>query len=66
MLVPRSLVVGRAPWRVTVALSIYKIMDYIYTIIYLFEGISDTSLVEDKIVYQDNTPGITVLLTKDI
>lgn len=41
-------------------------MDYYYTIIYRFEGISDSNLVEDKIVYQDDTNGITVLLTNDI
>ena len=41
-------------------------MNYIYTIIYRFEGISDTNLVEDKVVYQDDVLGINVLLTKDI
>lgn len=41
-------------------------MDYIYTIIYRFEGISNTNLVEDKIVYQDDVLGITVILTNDI
>ena len=41
-------------------------MDYIYTIIYRFEGISDNNLVEDKIVYQDDALDITVLLTNDI
>jgi hypothetical protein len=41
-------------------------MDYIYTIIYRFEGISDNNLVEDRIVYQDAVFGITVLLTNDI
>lgn len=41
-------------------------MNYIYTIIYRFEGISDTNLVEDKVVCKDDVIGITVLLTKDI
>lgn len=41
-------------------------MDYIYTIIYRFEGISDNNLVEDKIVYQKDAFGISVLLTNDI
>lgn len=41
-------------------------MDYIYTIIYQFEGISDNNFVGDRIVYQDAELGITVLLTNDI
>ncbi len=41
-------------------------MDYYYTTIYRFEGISDNNLVEDKIVYKDDVNGITVLLTNDI
>ena len=41
-------------------------MDYIYTIIYYLEGISDNNLDEDKIVYQDDVHGITVILTNDI
>ena len=41
-------------------------MNYIYTIIYRFEGISDSNPIEDKIVYQDDALGITVLLTNDI
>jgi hypothetical protein len=41
-------------------------MDYIYRTIYQFEGISDSNLVKDKIVFQNEVLGITVLLTKDI
>ena len=41
-------------------------MDYIYINIYRFEGISGNNLDEDKILYQDDARGITVLLTNDI
>lgn len=41
-------------------------MDYKYTIIYRFEGISHNNLDEDKIVYHDDDLGITVVLTSDV
>lgn len=41
-------------------------MDYKYTIVYRFEGISHNNLDEDKIVYQDDDLGITVVLTSDV
>lgn len=41
-------------------------MDYKYIIVYRFEGISHNNLDEDKIVYQDNELGITVVLTSDV
>ncbi len=41
-------------------------MEYKYTIIYRFEGISQNNLDEDKIVYQDDDLGITVVLTSDV
>lgn len=41
-------------------------MDYNYTIIYRFEGVSENNLDKDKTVYQDDSLGITVVLTKDI
>ena len=41
-------------------------MEYIYINIYRFEGISGHDLEKDKIVYQDNANGITVLLTNNV
>ncbi len=41
-------------------------MNYKYTIIYRFEGISYNNLEEDKIVYQNEDLGITVVLTFDV
>lgn len=41
-------------------------MDYNYTIVYRFEGISPSNLDEDKIVYQNDSLGITVVLTSDV
>lgn len=41
-------------------------MDYNYTVIYRFEGISGNNLDEDKIVYQDDSLGISVALTNDV
>ncbi len=41
-------------------------MDYKYTIIYRFECISHNALDEDKILYQDDDLGITVILTSDV
>lgn len=41
-------------------------MEYNYTVIYKFEGISSSNLEEDKIVYEDDLLGITVVLTNDI
>lgn len=41
-------------------------MNYIYTVIYKIEGISANSLNQDKVVYQDNVYGTTVILTSDI
>ena len=41
-------------------------MNYEYIIIYRFEGISESNLDEDKIIYQDDSQGINVVLTKDV
>jgi len=41
-------------------------MHYKYTVVYRFEGISNSNLDEDKIVYQDENLGITVVLTSDV
>lgn len=41
-------------------------MRYVYINIYRFEGISGNELDEDKVVYQDNSRGITVHLTNNI
>ena len=41
-------------------------MKYKYTTIYRFEGISHNNLDEDKIVYQNDDIGITVVLTSDV
>ena len=41
-------------------------MDYKYTILYRFEGISHSNLDEDKVVYQDDELGIAVVLTSDV
>lgn len=41
-------------------------MDYKYTVVYRLESISNSNLDEDKIVYQDENIGITVVLTSDV
>lgn len=41
-------------------------MDYTYTVIYRFEGIAATNLEEDMIVYEDDSLGVTVILTNDV
>ncbi len=41
-------------------------MNYIYTAIYVFEGIASVKLEKDILLYQDNRTGITATLTKDI
>ncbi len=41
-------------------------MDYKYTVVYRLEGISNSNLDEDKLVYQDENLGITVVLTSDV
>ena len=41
-------------------------MDYTYTVIYRFEGISATNLEEDMIVYEDDSLGVAVILTNDV
>lgn len=41
-------------------------MDYKYTVVYRLEGISNSNLDEDKIVYQNEDSGITVVLTSDV
>lgn len=41
-------------------------MDYKYTILYRFEGISNSNLDADKLVYQDDKFGVSVVLTADV
>lgn len=41
-------------------------MEYTYTSIYRFEGISPNSQGEDRIIFNDEVRGVTVLLVKDI
>lgn len=41
-------------------------MDYKYTVIYRFEGISSSNLDEDKIVYKNDGCGIVAILTADV
>lgn len=41
-------------------------MEYKYTIIYRFEGIAGSNFDNDKILYQNTSQGITVVLTNDV
>jgi hypothetical protein len=41
-------------------------MNYKYTNIYRFEGISHSNLDKDKIIFQDDVLGLTVVLTSDV
>jgi hypothetical protein len=41
-------------------------MEYKHTVVYRLEGISSSNLDEDKLVFQDEDLGITVVLTSDV
>jgi len=41
-------------------------MDYKHIVIYRLEGISDNNLDSDKTVYEDDTKGVSVILSKDV
>jgi len=62
---------GRCPYYITDIVRLLTVkrknsMDYNYIVIYRFEGISDNNLDEDKTVYENETNGIAVILSKDI
>ena len=41
-------------------------MDYKHIVIYRLEGISDNNLDSDKTIYEDDTKGISIILSKDV
>jgi hypothetical protein len=46
--------------------KIEKRMEYVYTSIYRFEGISDGNLDDDKVIYESEDNKVTVIITKDL
>lgn len=46
--------------------EIEKRMEYVYTSIYRFEGISDSNLDDDKVIYESEDNKVTVIITKDL